>query len=130
VLQNQRKRNLDDDRLSRIASADIIELNFSEELVDAYIEIIKNFQGFSDRVEVVLLPRNTAWITNSTAGLQRLNETIEKIEAATGVKIKNHQDLDVINPAMFGDTTHLNRYQGQVAYTDYLLDQYIHLLEN
>ncbi len=123
-LQYDNKRDLDDDRLSRIASADIIELNFSEELVEAYIRLIKNFQQFSDQVEVLLLPRNTEWITNSPEGLARLNATIKRIEQATGVKIKNHQELPVIKPSMFRDTTHLNRYQGAVAYTNYIIDEY------
>jgi hypothetical protein len=123
-LQNLNNRDLDDDRLHRIASADIIDLHFSDRLVDSYIELIKNFQQFSDQVEVIMLPRNTAWINNSAAGIQRLNTTLKKIEQATGVRIKNHQDLDVMKPSMFSDTTHLNRYQGQVAYTNHLINQY------
>jgi hypothetical protein len=128
-LQNKDVRDLDDDRLSRIATADIIELNFSEVLIEAYIRLIKNFQEFSDHVEVVLLPRNTDWITNSPEGLERLNKTIARIEKETGVVIKNHQDLDVMNPTMFGDTTHLNRYQGAVTYTKYIIEQYADLLK-
>jgi len=124
TLQNNNKKNLDDDRLNRIATADIIELKFSQELVQAYIRIIKNFQQFSDKVDVVMLPRNTDWITNSPEGLKRLNATINTIENATGVTIKNHQDLDVMTPSMFRDTTHLNRYQGSVTYTNYIVDQY------
>ena len=124
TLQNNNKKNLDDDRLNRIATADIIELKFSQELVEAYIRIIKNFQQFSDKVDVVMLPRNTDWITNSPEGLERLNKTIKTIENATGVTIKNHQDLDVMTPSMFRDTTHLNRYQGSVTYTNYIVDQY------
>ena len=129
-LQNQNNHQYDDDRLSRIASADIIELNFSDELVEAYIRLIKNFQQFSNKVEVVLLPRNTKWITNSPEGLQRLNETIKKIENATGITMKNHQDLDVMKPSMFRDTTHLNRYKGSVTYTNYLIEQYAEYLKN
>lgn len=127
-LQYDNKRALDDDRLSRIATADIIELNFSEDLIEAYIRLVKNFQQFSDQVEVVLLPRNTEWITNSPEGLARLNATIKRIEQATGVKIKNHQDLPTIKASMFGDTTHLNRYQGAVAYTNYIIDEYTEAL--
>lgn len=111
---------LDDDRLSRIHTADIIELNFSDELIEAFIRTVKNFQQFSDRVEVVLLPRNTDWIENSPEGKIRLMNTIDRIEKATGIALKNHQDLPVIEPHMFRDTTHLNRYQGAVAYTHYL----------
>jgi hypothetical protein len=129
-LQNENTRSLDDDRLSRIASADIIDLDFSDELVEAYIRLIKEFQQFSDKVEVVMLPRNTKWITNSDIGLKRLNETISKIEAATGVTIVNHQNLNVMKPHMFGDTTHLNRYQGAVTYTQFIIDQYADFLRS
>ena len=130
LLQNKNTRNYDDDRLSRIASADIIDLDFSDGLVEAYIRLIKEFQQFSDQVEVLMLPRNTKWITNSEIGLKRLNETIAKIESETGIKIRNHQDLSVMKPHMFRDTTHLNRYQGAVTYTDYLIENYANLLKN
>ncbi|MCF6300915.1 MAG: hypothetical protein L3J52_07345, partial [Proteobacteria bacterium] len=111
---------LDDDRLSRIHTADIIELNFSEELIEAFVRMVQNFQKFSDKVEIVLLPRNTDWIENYPEGKIRLINAINLIEQATGVVIKNHQNLAVIKPHMFRDTTHLNRYQGAVAYTHYL----------
>lgn len=118
----------DDDRLNRIHTADILELHFSEELIAAFIRIVNQFKTFSDHVEVVLLPRNTDWITNTDGGKQRLAAAIKRIEDATGVTIKDHQDLAVMKPHMFSDTTHLNRYQGAVAYTKYLADQYHHYL--
>lgn len=130
LLQNKNTRNYDDDRLSRIASADIIDLDFSDGLVDAYIRLIKEFQQISDKVEVIMLPRNTKWITNSEIGLKRLNETLTKIESATGIKIVNHQDLSVMKPQMFRDTTHLNRYQGAVTYTQFLIEEYANVLRN
>lgn len=113
---------LDDDRLNRIHSADIIDLHFSEELVVKFIDIVNQFKTFSDHVEVVMLPRNTQWINHSAGGAQRLRETIKRIEQATGVTIANHQDLPVMKPSMFSDTTHLNRYQGAHTYTRYLVD--------
>lgn len=120
---------LDDDRLNRIHTADILEMHFSDELVEAFIRIVNQFKTFSDHVEVVMLPRNTEWINYTAEGQQRLNETVIKIEQATGVVIKNHQDLPVIEPSMFSDTTHLNRYQGAAAYTKYLVEQFSHLLK-
>lgn len=119
----------DDDRLSRIANADILELHFSDELIEAFIRLVNEFKSFSDHVEVVLLPRNTDWINYPEAGKQRLKEAIQRIEAGTGIKIKDHQDLAVMKPHMFADTTHLNRYQGASTYTRYLADQYHHLLK-
>ncbi|HHL32195.1 MAG TPA: hypothetical protein ENJ41_06375 [Oceanospirillales bacterium] len=116
---------LDDNRLSRIYTADILELHFSEELIQAFIRIVNQFKTFSDEVQVVMLPRNTAWINYTPEGKKRLAQTITTIESATGVTIQNHQDLGVMNPSMFGDTTHLNRYHGAHTYTKYLADEYI-----
>ncbi|WP_395377404.1 hypothetical protein [Marinicella sp. W31] len=126
--QNADQRRLDDDRLNRIHSADIIDLNFSQELIDAFIRIVKNFQGFSDQVEIVLLPRNTDWIENSPEGLARLQDAIQQIEAGTGIRIKNHQDLPSMKSHMFSDTTHLNRYQGAFSYTRHLVEEMSRLI--
>ena len=38
--------------------------------------------------------------------------------------IKDHQNIPEITPAMYRDTTHLSRYRGDIAYTDYLIEQY------
>jgi hypothetical protein len=124
----QTDARMKNDRLSRIRSADIEELNFEPLLVDSFIQIIKNFQQFSDNVEVIMLPRNTKWITNTAGGKERLAAAVSQIEKATGIKIKDHQDLDFIDPTMFRDTTHLARYRGDVIYTDYLVKNYIDIL--
>ncbi|WP_323846962.1 hypothetical protein [Microbulbifer magnicolonia] len=118
----QTEHLLDDDRLSRIHSADIVELNFDPELVEAFIRIVKNFQAISDRVEVVMLPQNTGWIHNPPAAQQRLAAAVARIEAATGLVMQNHQHPSSITPEMFADTTHLARYTGGVAYTRHLVE--------
>jgi poly-D-alanine transfer protein DltD len=100
-------------------------MDFEPLLIESFISIIKNFQQFSDKVEVVMLPRNTKWINYSPEARTRLNKTIAQIEAQTGVTIKDHQELDVITPEMFRDATHLARYFGDVAYTRFLLEQYL-----
>lgn len=121
---------LDDDRLNRIHTADILEMRFSDELVEAFIRIVNQFKQFSDHVEVVMLPRNTDWIVYPESGRKRLDEAIARIEAGTGITIEDHQDLPVMKPHMFGDTTHLNRYQGASTYTQYLAEQYHPYLKN
>ena len=115
---------MDGDRLARTHTADIIDLNFDEELVESFIRIVKNFQSFSDHVEVVLLPKNTQWIQNPPEALARMQTVLDRIERVTGVTIRNCQDLDEMTPEMFGDATHLNRYQGAVAFTNYLINTY------
>ncbi|MGX5173883.1 hypothetical protein ACUR5C_07675 [Aliikangiella sp. IMCC44653] len=121
---SQTDAQMKNDRLSRIRNADIEELNFEPLLVDSFIQMVKNFQLFSDQVEVIMLPRNTKWITNTPEGKKRLAKVIKQIEEATGIKVRDHQDLNVINPNMFSDTTHLARYRGDVAYTDFLVEEY------
>lgn len=111
-------------RMGRILSADILELNMEPILIDSFISLVENFKQFSDKVEIVMLPRNTRWISYTPEGQARLEAAIQQIEQGTGLRIRNHQDLEVISPEMFGDATHLNRYSGAVAYTDYLIEQY------
>lgn len=116
------------DRLRRIRNTDIEDLNFEPLLVEHFIKIIKNFQSVSDNVEVIMLPKNSEWIHNTDAGQKRLEQVVKQIELATGVTIKNHQDIAEITPDMFSDTTHLSRYRGGVAYTKYLVKQFSTLL--
>ena len=86
---------------------------------------MKNFQEFSDQVEVILLPRNTDWIDYSPEGWERLNATVARIEQETGIKMINMQDLPEITPDMFTDTTHLGRYTGDIPWTRVLADTMI-----
>lgn len=118
------QHRMDNDKLNRIDTADIIELRFEPELVEAYIRIVENFKAFSEHVDIILLPRNTEWINYSPEGKKRLLATMAYIEKRTGIKVKNYQDLDVITPDMFSDTTHLARYSGDVAFTRFLVNEY------
>ena len=117
------------DRLSRIRSADIEDLNFEPLLVEHFINIIKNFQQVSQHVEVMMLPKNSTWIHTTPAAEKRLAAVIKQIELATGIEMKNHQNISEITADMYRDTTHLSRYRGDVAYTNYLLKTYAPLLE-
>jgi hypothetical protein len=117
-------RRLDNDRIQRSTCCDIIEMHFEPVLVEAYIRIIKNFQQFSDRVEVIMLPRNTAWIQYPPEARARLQTVLDRIEKETGVKVQDFQTLDMITPEMFSDTTHLSRYAGDVAFTGFLVERY------
>lgn len=111
-------------RQGRIASADIEGLNFEPLLVDSFIQIVKNFQRFSDKVEVVMLPRGHKWIKYSPESRARLDGAIQQIEEATGVTIRDHQTIPEITPDMYSDVTHLARYNGDVAYTNFLVREY------
>ena len=115
---------LDNDRLNRIQTADILEMHFDEDLVVAFIQLVKHFQTFSDKVEVMMLPRNEAWITYTPEGRRRLDAVLARIERETGLKVHDFQQIEGIDPTKFSDTTHLNRYQGAVAFTQFLVDRY------
>lgn len=116
-------------RLGRIRSADIEKLNFEPLLIEHFIKLIKNFQTISDNVEVVMLPKNSKWIHNTPAAKKRLAKAINEIEKATGVTIKDHQDITEITADMFSDATHLSRYRGGVAYTKFLIQEFSKLLQ-
>ena len=121
---------MDDDRLSRIATADIVDLNFDPELIEAFIAIVKNLQQIADHVEVVMLPKNTDWIKNPPDALKRLAAAVQRIEQATGVKVRDFQSIDAVSNDMFSDTTHLNRYQGAVAFSEFLAGEYAGILQS
>jgi hypothetical protein len=120
--------SMKNDRLGRINSADIEELNFEPLLVEHFINIVKNFQGIADNVEVVMLPKNSKWIHYTPEAKERLAKVLKTIEQATGVTIRNHQDIPDVTSSMYRDTTHVARYRGDVAYTKYLLKEFGGLL--
>ena len=120
----QQPRRLENDRLQRINCCDIEELHFEPVLVEAFIRMVKNFQEFSDEVEVILLPKNSRWIHYTPEARARMAVVLERVQKETGVTIRNFQDLDLITPEMYSDTTHLARYQGDVPFTAHLVDVY------
>ncbi len=125
---SQTEAGMKNDRLSRIRSADIEALHFEPLLIESFINMVKNFQSFSDRVEVVMLPKNSRYIHYSPAAKKRLEQAIKQIEQATGIEIHNHQDIEEVNADMYRDTNHLSRYRGDIAYTDFLLKEFANQL--
>ena len=128
-LLTQTDYRMDDDRLSRIESADIVDLNFDPDLVDAFISKVNNFQKIADHVEIVLLPKNTDWIKNPPEAMARQAAVLERIARETGAPIRDFQVTDAVSNSMFGDTTHLNRYQGAIAFTKLIAEEYAERLQ-
>lgn len=118
------------DRLSRIETADIENLDFDPELVAAFIRLVQNFQQIADHVEVVLMPKNTDWIKNPPEALQRQADVLARIRRETGVPVRDWQVIEPVSNNMFSDTTHLNRYHGAVEFTRFMAEQYADLLGN
>ncbi|MEM7350305.1 MAG: hypothetical protein AAF657_05835 [Acidobacteriota bacterium] len=121
-------RLLEDDRLRRITCCDIEELHFEEVLVESFIRMVQNFQQFSNHVEVILLPRNTEWIHYPPEAVERMQVVLDRIRSETGVTIRDYQVLEGFSAKMFSDTTHLSRYEGDVAFTAHLVEEYTPLL--
>jgi len=118
------------DRLDRIQRADIEELDFDEDLVVAFIEMVKNMAQVADNIEVIMLPKNDDWIKNPPEALQRLNSVIDRIENETGVTVRNFQKIDAVTNDMFHDTTHLTALVGRLVFTRFLAEEYVHLLRD
>lgn len=118
------EQSMHNDLLHRVATADILDLEFEELLIEHFIAMIANFRAIADEVEVVLLPRNTEWVQYTPEVEARLNSVIERIQREAGVPVRNHQTLPEITPDMFVDSTHLGRYIGDIPYTEFLAGQY------
>lgn len=116
------------DRLNRINTSGIIELDFDEDLVVGFIEMVNALKQIADNTEIILLPKNDDWIVNPPEALARLQRVLERIESETGVRVRNFQTIDAVTNDMFGDTTHLNGLDGLEAFTKFLADEYAHLL--
>jgi hypothetical protein len=117
------------DRLSRIRTADIEELDFEEDLVVAFIGLVNALAEVSDNIEIIILPKNDDWIKNPPEALQRLHDVVARIERETGVKVRDFQKIDAVTNDMFSDTTHLNGLDGLDAFTRFLAEEYVHLLQ-
>ena len=122
------EKHMTEARLWRVFSADAVGLDFEEELIAAFVRVVGEFQRFSQRVEVVLLPRNTDWIVYTPEVQARLDGVLQRIHDETGVTIRNFQVTEAVTNDMFSDTTHLARYQGDVAFTRFLAEEYAEML--
>lgn len=116
------------DRLRRIRTADIEELDFDENLVVGFIGMVNALKDVSDNIEVIMLPKNDGYIKNPPEAIARQNEVIARIERETGVTVRDFQKIDAVSNDMFSDTTHLNGLAGRDAFTRFLAEEYGHLL--
>jgi hypothetical protein len=123
ALQHNEER-MHNDLLFRIRSADAVDLNFEDLLVERFIAVVENFKPIADEVEVILLPRNTDWINYTPEVAARLQSVIERIERETGVPVRNQQLIEASPPEAFSDTTHLGRYVGDIPWTEHLVREY------
>ena len=119
---------MENDLFRRVETADILELEFDDEVIEAFVAMVANLRAVSEVVEVILLPRNTDWVTYTPEVQMRLDKVLGHIENTTGVKVRNFQIHPDITPAHFLDTTHLSYYDGIDIFTELLADTYADVL--
>ena len=121
---------LEADLRRRIDEADILDLGFDQQLLDAFVQMVRNFQSFSEHVEVILLPRNTDWVNYTPAVRARLDAALQAITDQTDVVIRDYQVHPKIGPEHFLDTTHLSLYDGLDIFTKILAEDYAEVLRD
>ncbi|MCG8669213.1 MAG: hypothetical protein MI867_07340 [Pseudomonadales bacterium] len=121
LTQNmQYPKTLQFDLQSRINCCDILELGFSDSLLSDFESVIEEFQSFSDKVEVVLMPRNKDIVKPSPKTEEKLNQLLANISEKLGIKIRNYQTHPKFDATMFYDATHLSMDKGRLAFSELL----------
>ncbi len=115
------------DLQNRIGNSDILELRFDESLVSAFIRMVLDMKAVSVHTEVILLPRNTAWVSYTPEVQARLDAMKRRIEQETGVRVRDFQALPAIGDEHFRDVTHLN-LDGAEIFSQFLAGEYAEFL--
>jgi hypothetical protein len=115
-----RRADLED----RIRCCDVLDLHFDEGLVRDFIAMVRELGAISDRIEVVLLPKNYDWVKNPPEALARQQAVLERIERETGARVSDYQYRPEIDERYFWDVTHLTIYEGQDRFTTLLADDW------
>lgn len=115
---------MEPDLQRRIRQGDILGLDFEERLVQAFINMVNDLNAVSEQMEVVLLPRNTDWVTYTPEVQEKLNNLMARVTRETGVPVRDMQDHPDVTPEMFVDTTHLSFASGIDTYTRVLAETY------
>ncbi|MCZ6458136.1 MAG: hypothetical protein O6766_02130 [Gammaproteobacteria bacterium] len=108
----------------RIESADILELGFDDRQIDKFIELVRNFLPIADHVEVIIMPRNSDWVTYTPEVQDRLDGVLRRIAQETGVYVRDFQNDPRITAEHYIDTTHLSFHDGIDAFSRILAEEY------
>lgn len=117
-----------DDLAMRVRCCDIEQLRFAPELGDDFIALVDEFSAISDRVEVVLMPVNHAWVERTPEARVRMRDVVARIERETGVPVADFQSSPKLDPEMFWDVTHLGFITGAPVFSAHLADHYAPML--
>ncbi len=116
--------SLQQDLERRIRCCDIIDLHFDEGLVRAFIATLQELAPISDRIEVVLMPKNYEWVVNPPEALARQRAVLERIERETGVAVRDYQYLSTLPACYYLDVSHLTLHEGRVRFSALLADDW------
>jgi hypothetical protein len=108
----------------RIGCCDIEELRFDDELVDAFVALVPELAAISDRVEIVLMPVNHAWVKRTAGARERLRDVVARLRRETRVAIVDLSDMQEIESSDFWDVTHLSFTRGAEKFSRLLADRY------
>lgn len=111
---------LEMDLAGRIQCCDIENLSFNDKLIDEFVDTVKSAQRFSDRVEIVVMPRNRKWVQPSPEGQQRLAQMLAHLQQVTGVTVRNYQEHEAFDESAFYDVTHLSMDSGRPLFSTIL----------
>ncbi len=108
----------------RIRCCDIVDLQFDEGLVSDFIGLVQELAPISDRIEIVLMPKNYDWVMNPPEALARQVAVVERIERETGVAVRDYQHLPDLPGRYYFDATHLSLHEGQPRFSALLADDW------
>lgn len=113
VAMRTTRARMERDRRQRIASSDVVELHFDEQLVEDEIAVIRSLQTIAQRSFLVIAPSNRAWIRPTPAALARLQGVVDRLQRETGVPLLDLSMSEAFVAEDFIDTTHLNEHRGR-----------------
>ena len=100
------------------------QLHFNEGLVRDFIALVHEPAATSDRIEVVLMPRNYEWVKNPPEALDRQRTVVTRIERETGAAVRDYQHLPELDGRYFLDVSHLILHEGQDRFSSLLAEDW------
>jgi len=120
--QMRHPKAMEMDLQGRIQCCDIENLTFNDKLIKEFLDTVETAKGFSQQVEIVLMPRNRDWVQLSAQGQQRLQQMLAHLAQQSGVAIRNYQDHAALDGNDFYDVTHLSMDQGRPIFSKVLAE--------
>ena len=115
--QMRHPKAMEMDLQGRIQCCDIENLSFNDELIGDFLDTVETAKRFSQRVEIVLMPRNSDWVKLSPEGQRRLQQMLAHLARQSGVGIRNYQNHPAFDGDDFYDVTHLSMDQGRPLFS-------------